>query len=226
MELLCRGPFYSSPLLVVTQEEGPSLGVKRRVCRNLSIGDERSNTPAVNNFIEKADFPTRFNMAFNVAKTVHGLLVFIAPFPFPPPRFPPRASALVTAHRCIRLLCASAPVPALRCMQFLAHQRPSLHIGAYKSFAHRRSSLCIGTHEFICASAQVHAHRRTVSTSRFGVHYRARARELHLHRPHHLIYPCSTIRDLFFIFGPFRWPKPQQEHKPALSTSRCSTAPA
>jgi hypothetical protein len=55
----------------------------------LSIGDERSGTPAVNNFIDKADFPTRFDMAFDVAKMVRARLVSFTPFPFPSTPFPP-----------------------------------------------------------------------------------------------------------------------------------------
>ena len=69
-EHILRGPFYASPLIVAVQDQGPDLPPKRRVCRNLSKGDRISGMPSVNSFINKEDFPTRFDMAFRVADAV------------------------------------------------------------------------------------------------------------------------------------------------------------
>jgi hypothetical protein len=70
MERICRGPFYASPLIVATNDQGPGIPPKKRVCRNLSKADARSGTPAVNDFISKEDFPTRFDMAPAMAELV------------------------------------------------------------------------------------------------------------------------------------------------------------
>jgi hypothetical protein len=70
MERVCRGPFYASPLLVSYNDQGPGLDPKKRVCRDLSMGDPSSGTPAVNDFIDKLDFPTRFDMAPKMAEVV------------------------------------------------------------------------------------------------------------------------------------------------------------
>jgi hypothetical protein len=179
--------------------------VKRRVCRNLSTGDERSNTPAVNDFIDKADFPTRFDMAFDVAKTVRARPVPFRSLSLPSTPFPPRASALVTAHRCIRLSrigarpCTSVHTPLSHigarpctsvhttCWRIGACPCTSVHtvlsrIGARPCasahtifFAHRRPSLCIGTYRIFRASALVPAHRR------IQIFIRASA-QVHAHR--------------------------------------------
>ena len=69
-ERILRGPFYSSPLIVAVQEQGNGLPPKRRVCRNLSRGDRDSGYLSINSFINKEDFPTRFDMAFRVADAV------------------------------------------------------------------------------------------------------------------------------------------------------------
>ena len=69
-ERILRGPFYASPLLVSISDQGPNLPPKCRVCRNLSKGDRISGMPSVNSFIDKKDFPTRFDMAFRVADAV------------------------------------------------------------------------------------------------------------------------------------------------------------
>jgi hypothetical protein len=79
MERVCRGPFYASPLLVSYNDQGPGLDPKKRVCRDLSMGDSRSGTPAVNDFIDKLDFPTRFDMAPKMAEVVS----FISSVSFP-----------------------------------------------------------------------------------------------------------------------------------------------
>jgi hypothetical protein len=86
MEAICRGPFYCSPMIVVEQEQGPGEEPKRRVCRHLSKDDKASGTPSVNSFIDKADFPTRFDFALDVAKSV-GLFPLIA--------LPPRPRSIV-----------------------------------------------------------------------------------------------------------------------------------
>jgi hypothetical protein len=81
MEAVCRGPFFSSPLIVSTQDQGPGLQPKKRVCRNLSKADVVSGTPAVNDFISKTDFPTRFDMPWKMAEVVSSML---SHFPLPP----------------------------------------------------------------------------------------------------------------------------------------------
>jgi hypothetical protein len=70
VERILRGPFYASPLIVAVQDQGPGLPSKRRVCRNLSKDDRVSGMSSVNSFIDKKDFPTRFDMAFRVADAV------------------------------------------------------------------------------------------------------------------------------------------------------------
>ncbi|KAF7348151.1 hypothetical protein MSAN_01768000 [Mycena sanguinolenta] len=70
MERICRGPFFSSPLIVATQDQGPGLEPKKRVCRHLSKGDPSSGTPSVNDHIDKEDFPTRFDMPSQMAELV------------------------------------------------------------------------------------------------------------------------------------------------------------
>ncbi|KAK6966400.1 hypothetical protein R3P38DRAFT_3246303 [Favolaschia claudopus] len=42
MEMVCRGAFYASPLIVASHDEGPDLPPKKRVCRNLSKGSKIS----------------------------------------------------------------------------------------------------------------------------------------------------------------------------------------
>ncbi|RXW16277.1 hypothetical protein EST38_g9578 [Candolleomyces aberdarensis] len=62
------GPFFSSPLLVVLQSQGPGLKDKIRICRHLSKGSKYANL--VNSHIVKEDFPTRFDLASRVADIV------------------------------------------------------------------------------------------------------------------------------------------------------------
>ncbi len=69
-ERILRGPFYSSPLIVAEQDEGPEEPPKYRVCRHLSKGDKVSGIGSVNSFVEKELFPTHFDMASKVADTV------------------------------------------------------------------------------------------------------------------------------------------------------------
>ncbi|PPR05511.1 hypothetical protein CVT24_003191 [Panaeolus cyanescens] len=72
VEATLRGPFQSSPLIVAVQPQGPGVPDKLRVCRHLS--KELKHAPSVNSFIEKEDFPTRFDTACRVAEMV-------SPFP-------------------------------------------------------------------------------------------------------------------------------------------------
>jgi hypothetical protein len=58
MHCICRSHFYVSPLIISVNDQGPGLPPKKRVCRNLSKAASRSGMPAVNDYIDKADFPT------------------------------------------------------------------------------------------------------------------------------------------------------------------------
>ncbi|EEC00047.1 hypothetical protein MPER_00104, partial [Moniliophthora perniciosa FA553] len=66
MESIMQGPFISSPFIVSEQEQGPGLPPKFRVCRNLS--KETKEYLAVNSFIKKDQFPTRFDTAVKIAE--------------------------------------------------------------------------------------------------------------------------------------------------------------
>jgi hypothetical protein len=68
MERIMRGPFVVLPSPIKVQ-----LTPKYRVCRNLS--KEVKAHPSINSFIDKEDFPTKFDTAANVAD-----LVSIDPF--------------------------------------------------------------------------------------------------------------------------------------------------
>ncbi|PPR05117.1 hypothetical protein CVT24_010092 [Panaeolus cyanescens] len=70
VEGILRGPFFSSPLLIVSQPQGPNLPDKIRVCRHLSKEDAKRDIPSVNSYIVKDDFPTRFDTATKVAKMI------------------------------------------------------------------------------------------------------------------------------------------------------------
>jgi hypothetical protein len=78
VQRILRGPFYCSPFIVAVQEQSGDLPPKKRVCRNLSKGDRRTGFDSVNSFIDKKDFPTRFDMAWRVAEAVS---IFISLFP-------------------------------------------------------------------------------------------------------------------------------------------------
>lgn len=67
-ERILRGPFQSSPLIVSVQPQQPGTPDKLRVCRHLSKGSKLH--PLVNSFIEKTDFPTRFDTATRVAEII------------------------------------------------------------------------------------------------------------------------------------------------------------
>lgn len=134
MERICRGPFYASPLLVVSHDQGPGLEAKKRVCRNLSKGDSRSNTPAVNEFIDKQDFPTRFDMPWKMAELVsYHFSIPFSPFHFfrrPWPFLHAKASAAVL----ISYATASSP--------HLTRRRTSCASASSPSHASASSSSC------------------------------------------------------------------------------------
>ncbi|KAJ3563610.1 hypothetical protein NP233_g8831 [Leucocoprinus birnbaumii] len=68
VESALRGPFQSSPLIVAVSVQAPGEPDKIRVCRHLSKGNFAH--PSVNSFIEKEDFPTRFDSATKTAEAV------------------------------------------------------------------------------------------------------------------------------------------------------------
>lgn len=68
VERILRGPFQSSPFIVSIQTQAPGEPDKIRICRHLSKAFK--HTPSVNSFIEKEDFPTRFDTAARVAEIV------------------------------------------------------------------------------------------------------------------------------------------------------------
>ena len=71
-ELILRGPFFSSPLIVSVQIQAPGTPDKLRVCRHLSKSNK--TTPSVNSYVNKEDFPTRFDTASRVADIVSTFL--------------------------------------------------------------------------------------------------------------------------------------------------------
>jgi hypothetical protein len=82
-ELILRGSFHSSPLVVSIQSQGPNIPDKIRICRHLS---KASKTQAsVNSHIRKNDLPTRFDTASKVAEIVS--FIDYLSFPFSPPLF-------------------------------------------------------------------------------------------------------------------------------------------
>ena len=70
MTRVCRGHFFCSPLIVASSDQGPGLPPKLRVCRNLSKDDPGAGVQAVNDYIDKEDFPTRFDMPWRMAELV------------------------------------------------------------------------------------------------------------------------------------------------------------
>src|SRR6266567_6890212 len=75
-ELIMRGPFQSSPLIVAVQPQHPGVPDKLWICRHLSKSTKTH--PSVNSHILKDDFPTRFDMASKVAKMVSFYDLFIS----------------------------------------------------------------------------------------------------------------------------------------------------
>ena len=68
VERILRGPFHSSPFIVAIHTQAPGVPDKIRICRHLSKATR--SFPSVNSFIEKEDFPTRFDTAARVAEVV------------------------------------------------------------------------------------------------------------------------------------------------------------
>ena len=79
-ELILRGPFFSSPLIVDVQPQQPGTPDKIRICRHLSKGSKLH--PSVNSHIRKEDFPTRFDLASKVAEIVSYPFQFLFPSHF------------------------------------------------------------------------------------------------------------------------------------------------
>jgi hypothetical protein len=77
-ELIMRGPFQSSPLIVSIQPQQPGVPDKLRICRHLSKATKTHSS--VNSHICKDSFPTRFDTASKVAEIVSfRLSVFFSP---------------------------------------------------------------------------------------------------------------------------------------------------
>ncbi len=66
------GPFYSLPLIVASQLQGPCVPDKLWVWWNLLKSSPLAS--AINDFISKDDFPTHFDMASQVEQIVSFLL--------------------------------------------------------------------------------------------------------------------------------------------------------
>ena len=88
-ELILRGPFQSSPLIVSIQTQQRGAPDKIWICQHLSKATKAH--PSVNSYIHKEDFPTQFDMASKIADMVspHSLCLlpaspclFIHPFAF------------------------------------------------------------------------------------------------------------------------------------------------
>lgn len=75
VELILRGPFFSSPFVVDVQPQQPGTPDKIRICRHLSKGSK--SQPSVNSHIRKEDFPTRFDLASKVAEIVSSPFLFL-----------------------------------------------------------------------------------------------------------------------------------------------------
>ena len=71
--LILRGPFFSSPLIVSVQTQAPGIPDKLRVCRHLSKSNKTN--PSVNSYLNKEDFPTRFDTASRVADIVSNIFM-------------------------------------------------------------------------------------------------------------------------------------------------------
>ena len=76
-ELILRGPFFSSPLVVDVQPQQPGTSDKIHICRHLSKASKLH--PFANSHIRKEDFPTCFDLASKVAEIVS--LPFVNLFP-------------------------------------------------------------------------------------------------------------------------------------------------
>jgi hypothetical protein len=80
VELILRGPFQSSPLIISVQPQEPGSPDKIRICRHLSKATRLH--ASVNSHIRKEDFPTRFDMASKVADMVSVPYYFFYPATF------------------------------------------------------------------------------------------------------------------------------------------------
>jgi hypothetical protein len=85
VERILRGPFHSSPLIVVVQPQDPGEPDKIRICRHLSKATK--DHVSVNSHIAKEDFPTRFDTASKVADIVSFSHYLFLIFPFYPPYY-------------------------------------------------------------------------------------------------------------------------------------------
>ncbi|KAJ2917970.1 hypothetical protein MD484_g2463, partial [Candolleomyces efflorescens] len=94
VEDILGGPFFSSPLLIVVQSQGPGLKDKIRICRHLSKGNKYADS--VNSHIVKEDFPTRFDLASKVANIV-SFTPFLGLIPGPSWPSPRRSHAVASA---------------------------------------------------------------------------------------------------------------------------------
>jgi hypothetical protein len=191
MHRICHGHFYVSPLIVSVNDQGPDLPPKKRVCRNLSKAAPQSNMAAVNDFIDKADFPTCFNMPWRMAEivsvrfySIHSiLLTFVIPspthLPFPSSStftrpslnpVPPRkrtigARPFLTSRRCLFVSVASALITSL----FTSARRRALH-----------PSLLVHLHVIITCSSSPGCER---SSGHAGLRFRHQGFPLHMPRP-------------------------------------------
>ncbi|PPR08177.1 hypothetical protein CVT24_001713 [Panaeolus cyanescens] len=132
VELILRGPFHSSPLLIVSQPQGPNLPDKIRVCRHLSKGDPRKDIPSVNSFITKDDFPTRFDTAAKVANMVVNSVA-----PLGVPWHPTKGTLAFTSRPTFLGLLWDIPsrsvaLPEEKCLKFLF--RASLFVSRFASY--------------------------------------------------------------------------------------------
>lgn len=136
-EHILRGPFYCSPFVVVSQDQGPNLPPKIRICRHLS--KDAASMASVNSFIDKEDFPTRFDMPPKVAEAVSPSLFPITYHPIPNthPTIIHHTS-IITYHLRIKSLCADH-IPTSRLPR--PHQAPKhVHSTSKHSIAHVPSS--------------------------------------------------------------------------------------
>jgi hypothetical protein len=140
MELVCRGPFFASPLIVASSDQGPGLEPKKRVCRNLSKGDSKAGIPAVNDYIDKADFLTRFDMPSKMADLVsHQFFLLSFPFALVRARAPPKAGRSVTHP--MRYLVLIPRTPALSSASGLRASHAAAALVRGPSFPSQRAPL-------------------------------------------------------------------------------------
>ena len=76
VELILRGPFQSSPIVVSVQPQEPGAPDKLRICRHLSKASK--SHASMNSYMRKDEFPTCFDMASKIANIVS---IFYSVFP-------------------------------------------------------------------------------------------------------------------------------------------------